>query len=337
MVCQTVFPGLAPAGTVADHLAALGLARVVGEQVDPEALWSWTIEGFACTSSSLTPDDIANLLLHIYRPSPVLSPWNGGSGFFPADNHEAISWVEESTDSRLEQYRDDIATARQCLLELGLTAKPSKEAKPELLRLLRSRLSDDAVLWIDACWLDEERPSAWLGTGGNLGRYEWSRNFMLSLARAWRNEKLLLGALLGLPCIGLADGRLGNLSLADQHNPWSLVLAVEGLLAISPSASVRLTERPSHPPWMVSLEDGSGEEGLEAWLPLWGQPTTWRALRPTLQDGRLQLGARRAGSTIDAALAVATRGIDHGIESFARHKLVKRFGDKPAAVFVRQH
>ena len=36
--------------------------------------------------TTLTDEELVRFFLDEYRPSPIISPWNGGSGFFPNDN-----------------------------------------------------------------------------------------------------------------------------------------------------------------------------------------------------------------------------------------------------------
>ena len=74
-------PGLRPE-PLASYLAGLGLIRVIGEQADPAATAAWTPDGLAITT---TVNDIAAWLADEYVPTPVLSPWNSGSGFGAKD------------------------------------------------------------------------------------------------------------------------------------------------------------------------------------------------------------------------------------------------------------
>lgn len=79
-VTRHMLPGLRP-GPLASYLAGLGLIRVLGEQADPRATAMWTPDGLAITTEV---PDIARWLSREYVPTPVLSPWNGGSGFASA-------------------------------------------------------------------------------------------------------------------------------------------------------------------------------------------------------------------------------------------------------------
>jgi CRISPR-associated protein Csx17 len=76
-----LLPGLRPE-PLASYLAGLGLIRVLGEQADKDATAAWTPDGLALTTGVA---DIAGWLADEYRPMPVVSPWNGGSGFGAKD------------------------------------------------------------------------------------------------------------------------------------------------------------------------------------------------------------------------------------------------------------
>jgi CRISPR-associated protein Csx17 len=122
---------------LAHYLKALGILRLVAEQKDHDATGYWQHDVFVL-NSSLDTDGLLNFFLHEYSPTPILAPWNGGSGFYPKDNRTALESIAGSTSPRFEVYRRTIAEARSVLNRLGLTAKPNAEAKQQLLLLCRS-------------------------------------------------------------------------------------------------------------------------------------------------------------------------------------------------------
>src|SRR5437763_10529963 len=63
------------------YLKALGVLRLVAEQVDPEARGAWRA-GVFVLSSQLDEDALMKFFLEKYRPTPMLAPWNGGCGFY---------------------------------------------------------------------------------------------------------------------------------------------------------------------------------------------------------------------------------------------------------------
>ena len=96
MKTRHIFPGLRPE-PLASYLAGLGLIRVLGEQADPAAAAAWAPGGLAVTTKV---EDIAAWLAASYVPTPVLSPWNNGSGFGakdkdqnePNDRNKRFAW-----------------------------------------------------------------------------------------------------------------------------------------------------------------------------------------------------------------------------------------------------
>lgn len=66
-------PGLS-SRSLMTYLAALGLAKVVSEQADADVRFGWTADTFVVNT---TVDDLVEFLIERYRPTPVVSPWNG--------------------------------------------------------------------------------------------------------------------------------------------------------------------------------------------------------------------------------------------------------------------
>ena len=78
---------------MAAYLQALGVLRLVAEQKDASATGWWENDSFVLRSS-LDGDGLVRFMLDEYAPTPVLAPWNGGSGFFPKDNKSGIGPIE---------------------------------------------------------------------------------------------------------------------------------------------------------------------------------------------------------------------------------------------------
>ena len=156
------------------YLKALGVLRLVAEQADRGASACWAPDGFVL-SSTLDEDALVRFFLNAYQPSPILSPWNSSSGFGPEGAGE-LHVIEASTDPRLQPYREAITIARQVLAENSTGDRP----KEQLLAECRSRLPDACVPWLDASAVLTDGRAVYpplLGTGGNDGRLEFSRNF----------------------------------------------------------------------------------------------------------------------------------------------------------------
>lgn len=211
--------GCAPV-PLAHYLKALGVLRLVSEQLDPEARGWWEGERFLLASHADEPSLLA-FLLDEYAPTPLVSPWNKGSGFFYKDD-AGLSPIENSTAARLEPARKGIRAARELLDALsGADARVRSikaEAKTRSLdRAARQRLKDsdeyrqrlaeaervfkarkaDLMPELRRTWrgphldwmnvamvLDEQsapRFPALLGTGGNDGRLDFTNNFFQRL------------------------------------------------------------------------------------------------------------------------------------------------------------
>lgn len=111
-----VLKGCAPA-PLADYLKALGVLRLVGEQADKQARGWWDGEYF-CLLTKLSIEELEAFLSEKYEPTPLLSPWNKGCGFFKADD-PGLSPLEKSTAPRFKRFRDGTVAARQLLDEIS--------------------------------------------------------------------------------------------------------------------------------------------------------------------------------------------------------------------------
>src|SRR5262249_6754980 len=93
VVPELPLPGCTPEPLMC-YLTALGVFRLVAEQADPAATLCWK-GGVAHLVSRRDRDGLIAFFLDEYKPTPILAPWNGGSGFFD----------EEDTDSALGLLR----------------------------------------------------------------------------------------------------------------------------------------------------------------------------------------------------------------------------------------
>lgn len=348
---------------LAHYLKALGILRLVAEQADPQARGSWQGETFVL-HTRLDRPALEAFFLHAYRPTPILAPWNGGSGFYPKDNRVAIEAVAASAAPRLALYRQAIALGRQVLDRLGVTAKVGKEQKPRVLTLCRNLLPDAVLPWLDAAYLlTREGPKypPLLGTGGNDGRLDFTNNFMqrvLDLVEPTTGSPLpgaahhLAGALFAEPVAGLSRGAVGQFLPAGAGganaepgfaadslvNPWDYLLMIEGSLAFA-AAAVRFLEhdpgdalaypftvRPSGAGYGSAASADGPAARAEMWLPLWQRPATAAEVLTLFAEGRARLERRPARDGVDFARAVAALGVDRGLIAFQRYGFQVRNG-----------
>lgn len=343
-------------------LKALGVLRLVATQVDPSATGWWEGDTFRI-ESTLDSDGLVRFLGHDYRPTPVLSPWNSDSGFKEAGSKATIALlaIEASDDPRFEEYQASIAVVRDIAGSSGWAQRP----KVEQATLLRNRLPDAAVEWLDATVvLRPEGPAfpALLGTGGNFGRLELSPTFIgrlqqvldvtpkgLVRSASWLRASLfeegspvLRGDPVGQFDPGAAGGlRSDTTGGKPLTNPWDFVLLIEGSLIWASGVARRLggatsvaampfTVAPSAV-GQASLAPGERAKA-ELWAPLWNQPIGLAGLRRLFAEGRISWSSRQARTGLDVARAVHTLGVDAGISEFVRHVVAERMGQSPLAV-----
>ncbi len=199
--------GCAPEPLMA-YLKALGIFRMVAEQKDPDARAWWHIDTFTL-DSALDRDALVEFFLEEYRPTPIVSPWNGGSGFYPRDNQDAITVLSSSYDDRLQPYRKTVMASKTVKAmpplitqfeeaeKIGASdakktaraeaTKARNQTKGEILAQCRAYLPDDALGWLDVAYVlttDGVKYPPLLGSGGNDGRLDFSNNFMQNVVSA---------------------------------------------------------------------------------------------------------------------------------------------------------
>ena len=89
------------------YLTGLAVLRLVSEQKDRDAR-GWWDGGVFHLESSLDEEGLLNFFLNEYVPTPIVSPWNGGSGFYGGDNTEGIDAIMQSDSERFALYRETI-------------------------------------------------------------------------------------------------------------------------------------------------------------------------------------------------------------------------------------
>ena len=356
--------GCAPV-PLAHYLKALGILRLVSEQKDNCATGHWHRDQFVL-NSSLDRDALMKFFLEEYRPTPVMAPWNGGSGFHPKDNAKAIESVGQSTAPRLLGYASSIAAAQAALRSMNLGEKPTPEQKAELLLLCRNVLPEDALQWLDAAYVITDNGAKYpplLGTGGNDGRLEFTNNFMQRIAEVidvatgepLENSAQRLAAALFADAIAtpLSKAPVGQFlpsaaggvnatsgfDAASAVNPWDFILMIEGALLFA-SASVKRLEtnetgalaypfcvRQAGVGYASSTSADESASRAEMWMPIWTQrAVTLTEISAIFSEGRAQVGSRSAKNGVDFARAVVGLGVDRGLDEFQRYGFQVRNG-----------
>jgi|SRR5579884_3957719 len=347
---------------LASYLKALGVLRLLSER-HPETRAAWRNESLLL-QTSLTREEIEQFFLHDYQPTPVMAPWNGGSGFYEKDNKDALEAILASSQPRLDLYRNCLHLVEEALADTDRNASPKGDEKAQLLIRMRGLLPDEAIAWLDAAVLlagDTPQYPPLLGTGGNDGRLDFTNNFMQHLVEVLcldgksaetESHDWLRLALFGDTAPGLTKKAIGQFSPGQAGgpngttgfdadaaiNPWDFVLMIEGALLFAAAAVRRNADDPygvlSYPFTVRTVSAGSGSLGEgdtanargELWMPLWDQPVSYAEVRALLSEGRVALGKKPARDALDFVRAIHHLGGYRGIRSFQRYGLLMRSG-----------
>jgi CRISPR-associated protein Csx17 len=361
-ITRHLLPGLRPE-PLASYLAGVGLIRVLGEQTDRDATAAWTADGLTITTHV---QDLAQWLTDEYKPMPVLSPWNGGSGFGSKDKEplRRLDSIRANSTARLADLRAAIAVAEKVVRkarEAGWITEAGIANKAAVVLELRNQCPDELLPWIDASIVladDETFFPPILGTGGNDGRLEFSTNFHQQLidlvgdtsakhrTRAFAAARDLLD---GTQTIPVSDVPIGQFNPGDAGgpgssrfgaanslaNPWSYVLTVEGAVLFAASAARRnqhAAGRAAMPFTVNPSPDGAtsgaaGEESRgEVWTPIWRTDFTIAEIKQLFAEARASWRGRPARRAVDFYSATRTLGVTRGIDEFCRYGLQRRNG-----------
>ena len=299
---------------LANYLKALGVLRLLSSTY-PDTGGFWHGDQFVL-ATSLDPGGIEHFFMHDYEPTPVMAPWNSGSGFYfqerkskekdpetgkkkkmgvrdqPTAATKIVDSVINSTNIRLDSYKNALAFCRKIIKKLGLQEAPnSGKQKDELVLTLRACLSDNCLEWIDAALAITAEKTHFpplLGTGGNDGNLDFTSNFMQRLtevigtshgsipdsSKNWLHQSIFGGTAPNLikNNIGqFSPGHAGGLNATTGFeasaaiNPWDFVLMIEGALSFAASTVRRNADDPygvlSYPFTVRTVNAGSGSLG----------------------------------------------------------------------------
>ncbi len=102
---------------LASYLKALGILRIVAEQFDSMCRGWWQNEQFHLLTTK-SKEEIEQFFLEKYEPTPFVSPWNKGCGFFKA-NDAGLVPLEQSIAKRFEKFRNGVIASRELLDEIA--------------------------------------------------------------------------------------------------------------------------------------------------------------------------------------------------------------------------
>ena len=128
--------GCAPV-PLAHYLKALGILRLVAESEhgDAAATAYWKGNDFIL-KSRFERGMLAEFFLNSYQPTPIVAPWNGGSGFYEGDEQSALEAIRQSPAPRMSDAKQAIQTIARWP-QLG----PTKQA----LSAMVAKLEEEAA------------------------------------------------------------------------------------------------------------------------------------------------------------------------------------------------
>lgn len=286
---------------LASCLKALGILRLVGEQQDAQVRGAWR-NGCFVLSSSLDKETLCDFFLHVWQPTPLVSPWNGGSGFYPKKEEEinGLKLLLQVQNPRLAAYQAVIARIRDWPEFRMLASLPAGQARKQrdsviktckdtFLQRCRAELPEACLPWLDAAFILREDKAVFaplLRTGGNEGNLEYANNFMQHVSRVfssdarqnrdWLEASLFASPVNRLPIMatgqfdpGRAGGRNQGRGFFVEKapvNPWDFILMLEGTLLFAGTLARRSPEDPaqvSFPFCVTNLSAGYASSALQ--------------------------------------------------------------------------
>ncbi|RLS53122.1 MAG: type I-U CRISPR-associated protein Csx17 [Planctomycetota bacterium] len=345
------------------YLKALGIFRLVAEQADPTVRLSWR-GGVAVLHSMLDRESLKRFFLEEYRPTPIVAPWGGRSGFYLGSSEksarDALDAIVSASEKyeRLASFSKAIHSVRSILTRHGFDEKVRDDDKLALMRICRNELDDEVLCWLDAVFIltdDSRRFPPLLGTGGNEG----SGSYVSTFAQVVESLLVRREYDPGLSSVLFCEFSASSSDVAVGHfnpgaiggpnssqgfsggggvNPWGYLFALEGTLVFAGAVARRYgtdgNGRAAFPFCVEAIAVGYGtdsdveaaETRAELWLPIWSADVSVHEVKQLFSEGRNQLGRRQAKNAVEFALALAAYGVSRGVDAFVRYAFTKRNG-----------
>ena len=349
--------GCAPA-PLAHYLKAIGILRLVSEQVDHEARGWWDGDHFRL-ATKLSQEKLEAFFLYDYLPTPIFNPWGARSGFYGGRSEksarESLKEIEHSSSPRLEPFRTTIRTVRSIITNTTGGNKPSDKEKDRLILALRLNTRGKSSLWLDTVValigsgkeVSLAQPPIF-GTGGSEGSGGYPSAYMSAIVESvvkanWNHA--VSYTLFGGPAPQCHwDQSMGQFAPGGISTPWDMLLAFEGACMLRSSVGSRTSTNSKR--WMSSpfyvaprssgyasrsrldeklLNKGREYPGRgEQWLPMWTKPSRHFEIQMIFTQGRATTKAGRATDGWTMAKAVADFGVSRGISQFVRYGYQQR-------------
>lgn len=199
---------------LAAYLKALGIFRLVAEQRDEGVRAFWHGEQFVLITP-LTSEGLGQFFLEEYQPTPIMAPWNGGSGFYfqeeklkekdpttgkrqktgvrnqPTEATKTVDKLLASQAQRFASYRHILRLGKETVAKFNFIEAPRDDEKERFIQCIRSSYPEQFMPWLDAALVltaETSEPAQLrlqfpplLGTGGNDGNLDFTTNFMQRL------------------------------------------------------------------------------------------------------------------------------------------------------------
>ena len=251
--------------TMMHYLKALGIFKILSYKY-PDIRSRWSNSTFYIeVPDSVSKDTLVEFFQKEYCPTPMVSPWNNGSGFFESKKskkpkaNENLEWIENSNMPRFQEYVRAIKETRNILSSIKHDNEPitksgeiknsiKKLKKPvfakikyDILRECRNKLPDATVAYLDTVYALTSNKPAYnpiLGTGANDGNSEFVNSFMGNLKTVFENlddktNDHIKGSLCGT-FAKMDEGLLGQYNPGQQIGPNMSNTDVDGTSLVNP-------------------------------------------------------------------------------------------------------
>jgi CRISPR-associated protein Csx17 len=169
-----ILPGCSPT-PLANYLKALGILRLVGQQLDSQCRGWWQDEAFHLLTAK-SKEELEKFFLEEYEPTPIFNPWGGRSGFYAGSSEAttrlALNEIEVSDALRLKPFNVAVAAIRETIENVG-GAKPSTvEERRSFVLAIRRLVRGSSMEWLETVLADvgdKFQGPPIFGTAGNEG------------------------------------------------------------------------------------------------------------------------------------------------------------------------
>ncbi len=240
---------------LSNYLTALGLLKVLNQQLDSDARGYWE-QGHFHLETQQTPEEIGSFFATNYQPTPCLTPWNSDSQF-----HRGVApiSIEKLEGTRFDELKRIASIAAKIIPEEMKQGKKGEDKDKKIHAIQRLQLegnNDSWTSWLNVCAViytnhkgdqDVRYPALLGGSGGAFGRADFGTQFVRSLAIAKAEHFIAViktnatKGILTKDCNSLiynpacrGDGQQGNkVAFMDIQkttaNPAEMILVAEGI------------------------------------------------------------------------------------------------------------